>query len=137
MAKRKQPVWQLEDGTMETDAWKSLGGAALRLYLCLRAMNPDNKGTISVGCQEAGEMIGVTSAGANLAFHVLQARGFIVQSSVGNRRAGPSAYELSEGYRRWKKGSDFHVVKDPKKVEGHAKAQLYLRFPRQPAGADT
>ena len=114
---------------MSTDAWRALSPKAQMSYLWLRlewkGMQFNNNGRIQLSCRQAAEKLGVGANAAMVAFHELQAKGFIVVKEMGalgvkGMARGPK-YELTEIgvgtefprqlYLKWKAGADFEVVR--------------------------
>lgn len=119
-------------GLMEEPAWRALSTTAQALYPWLRlewkGPKGNNNGRICLSVRQAAKRLGVTPTTASLAFHDLQAKGFIVMHDfphLGVSGAAKSGtYELTEIempqgaqrggrrlYRDWRLGKDYPVHK--------------------------
>lgn len=115
--------------TMETAAWRALSSRAQNLYpwvkLEWRGPKANNNGKIQLSVRQAAAAIGCNPKTAALAFHDLQAKGFLVQTEQAHLGLSGSAksasYEITEIampqstaprhlYRDWKPGFDYPVV---------------------------
>jgi DNA-binding transcriptional MocR family regulator len=133
--------------TMEEPAWKALPPVAQALYPWLklewRGPKANNNGRISLSVRQAADALGVTPDTAARAFHELQAKGFLVQTSAAKLgiegEAKSSTYELTELsmpgknaehgrklYRDWRPNNDFPVQRaaanNPRGRNGKRKA---------------
>lgn len=113
---------------METDAWRALSSTAQALYPWLRlewkGPKANNNGKIVLSVRQAAKALGVSRNTAARAFHDLQAKGFIVMTSMPmlgvNGEAKAPSYELTElampfggnnagsrRYKKWRPGTDW------------------------------
>lgn len=70
---------------LRSPAWRSLGGAAVRVWLELHTrFNGSNNGSVRLSYAEAAEALGIGKATAQRAFQELVDRGFIVLETPGN-----------------------------------------------------
>ncbi|MDG1430996.1 MAG: helix-turn-helix domain-containing protein [Paracoccaceae bacterium] len=70
---------------LRSPAWRSLGGAAVRVWLELHTrFNGSNNGTVRLSYAEAAEALGIGKATAQRAFQNLQDKGFLVLEKEGN-----------------------------------------------------
>ncbi|UOM34866.1 helix-turn-helix domain-containing protein [Acuticoccus sp. I52.16.1] len=115
---------------MEEPAWRALSTTAQALYPWLklewRGKDYNNNGKIRLSTRQAAERLGVTQQTARLAFHDLQAKGFVIvteHARLGVEGVACSpAFELTELkmpasekqdgrklYRDWREGRDYPV----------------------------
>lgn len=72
-------------GLLKSQAWRSLSGAAVKVFLELHTrFNGGNNGRLHLSMNEAAEALGIGKATAQRAFQELQEKGFIVLSKPGN-----------------------------------------------------
>lgn len=70
---------------LKSDAWRSLSGAAVRLFLELHTrFNGSNNGKLRRSYAEAAEALGLGKATVQRAFRDLQDKGFLVLTCEGN-----------------------------------------------------
>lgn len=70
---------------LRSAAWRSLSGAAVKVFLELHArFNGSNNGTLRLSYAEAAEALGLGKATVQRAFADLQAKGFVVLVRKGN-----------------------------------------------------
>ena len=70
---------------LKSDAWRSLSGSAVRLWLELHTRyNGGNNGALSLSYAEAGETLGMGKATVQRAYAELVAKGFLVLEREGN-----------------------------------------------------
>lgn len=70
---------------LKSDAWRSLSGAAVKVFLELHTrFNGSNNGTVRLSYAEAVEALGMGKATVQRAFDDLQAKGFVVLARKGN-----------------------------------------------------
>ncbi|MCZ4258140.1 helix-turn-helix domain-containing protein [Sulfitobacter sp. G21635-S1] len=70
---------------LKSDAWRSLSGAAVRVYLELHTrFNGSNNGAVRLSYAEASKALGIGKATVQRAFDDLQAKGFLVLERGGN-----------------------------------------------------
>lgn len=70
---------------LKSPAWRSLSGAAVRVWLELHTrFNGSNNGSVRLSYAEAAEALGIGKATAQRAFQQLQDRGFLVLAREGN-----------------------------------------------------
>lgn len=126
---------QFEHGTyvkrnlMATEAWRALSPKAQILFIWLKfewkGAKYNNNGKIRLSCRQAAHRIGIGVNTAMIAFHELQAKGFIVVTCRGalgveGEARGPT-YELTDIglpnerprllFMRWEPGQDFEVIR--------------------------
>ena len=71
--------------TLKSKAWRSLSGAAVKVFLELHTrFNGGNNGKIRLSLNEAAEHLGIGKATAKRALDELQEKGFIVLTEAGN-----------------------------------------------------
>jgi hypothetical protein len=72
---------------LQSDAWRSLNGNAVRLWVELRGRyNGKNNGDLSVSHDEAVDLLAIGRATVGRAFGQLEDRGFIRKTRQGSRR---------------------------------------------------
>ena len=70
---------------LRSPAWRSLSGAAVRVWLELHTrFNGSNNGAVRLSYAEAADALGIGKATAQRAFRLLQDRGFLVLEKEGN-----------------------------------------------------
>lgn len=70
---------------LKSKAWRSLSGAAVKVYLELHTrFNGGNNGQLHLSMNEAAEALGIGKATVQRAFAELQNRGFLVLTNPGN-----------------------------------------------------
>lgn len=70
---------------LRSEAWRSLSGAAVRLWLELHTrFNGSNNGTLTLSYAEAGEVLGMGKATVQRAYKELVQNGFLVLEKEGN-----------------------------------------------------
>ncbi|MDB2369277.1 helix-turn-helix domain-containing protein [Octadecabacter sp.] len=70
---------------LKSDAWRSLSGAAVRVWLELHTRyNGGNNGTLTLSYAEAGEALGMGKATVQRAYAELVAKGFLALEREGN-----------------------------------------------------
>lgn len=70
---------------LKSDAWRSLSGSAVRVWLELHTRyNGANNGKLTLSYAEAGEVLGMGKATVQRAYAELVAKGFIVLEQEGN-----------------------------------------------------
>lgn len=70
---------------LRSDAWRSLSGAAVKLYFELSTrFRGGNNGKLHLSMNEATELLGLGKATVKRAYDELQAKGFIVLETPGN-----------------------------------------------------
>jgi hypothetical protein len=70
---------------LRSDAWRSLSGAAVKLYLELHTrFNGGNNGKLHLSMNEATELLGIGKATAKRAYDELMEKGFLVLETPGN-----------------------------------------------------
>jgi hypothetical protein len=70
---------------LKSDAWRSLSGSAVRLWLELHTRyNGGNNGALMLSYAEAGETLGMGKATVQRAYAELVAKGFLVLEREGN-----------------------------------------------------
>lgn len=70
---------------LKSDAWRSLSGAAVKLWLELHTrFNGGNNGKLILSYAEAGEALGIGKATINRAYAELVAKGFIALEKKGD-----------------------------------------------------
>lgn len=70
---------------LKSDAWRSLSGAAVKLFLELHTrFNGSNNGALRLSYAEAAEALGMGKATVQRAFRDLQDKGFVVLVRKGN-----------------------------------------------------
>lgn len=70
---------------LRSEAWRSLSGAAVRLWLELHTrFNGSNNGTLTLSYAEAGEALGMGKATVQRAYKELVEHGFLVLEKEGN-----------------------------------------------------
>ncbi|MCY1127696.1 helix-turn-helix domain-containing protein [Frigidibacter sp. RF13] len=70
---------------LKSEAWRSLSGAAVKLFLELHTRyNGGNNGKVRLSLNEATEALGLGKATIHRAYHELQGKGFIVLQTAGN-----------------------------------------------------
>ncbi|MDG1406611.1 MAG: helix-turn-helix domain-containing protein [Octadecabacter sp.] len=70
---------------LRSDAWRSLSGAAVRVWLELHTRyNGSNNGTLTLSFAEAGEALGMGKATVQRAYAELVGHGFLVLEQKGN-----------------------------------------------------
>lgn len=70
---------------LKSDAWRSLSGAAVKVFLELHTrFNGSNNGAVRLSYAEAAEALGLGKATVQRAFADLQAKGFIALTRQGN-----------------------------------------------------
>lgn len=132
--RRFEHFTQLLRSTMETDAWRALSPKAQALYPWLKLQwkgpKANNNGSIRFSARQAATAMGVNMKTAALAFHELQAKGFIVVRQAaclgGTGEAKSPLLELTEVampkgtretndgsklFKDWREGHDLPVVK--------------------------
>ncbi len=102
---------------VRSDAWRSLSGAAAKVYIELRARyNGANNGDLSLSYREAADYLGLGKTSVKRAFDELQGKGFIVKTSQGHwyeRKAAtwaatdkpvnhPSAAPATNAWKEWR-----------------------------------
>jgi hypothetical protein len=66
-------------------AWRSLSGSAVKVFLELRSrFNGGNNGDLSVSYTDAAKLLGLSKSTVSRAFRELEAKGFIVNTSPGS-----------------------------------------------------
>ena len=69
---------------VRADAWRSLGGAALKVFVELRGrFNGGNNGKLFLAYQEASDLLGLGRATIKRAFDELETKGFLVKTQQG------------------------------------------------------
>lgn len=69
---------------LRSEAWRSLSGAAVRLWLELHTrFNGSNNGTLTLSYAEAGELLGMGKATVKRAYRELVEHGFLVLEKEG------------------------------------------------------
>ena len=125
---RKRFVGITQD-MLEHPAYKALSSHAKVLYLYIKLdAYGDHNGRVSVTVRNAAECLNISKNTASLAFHDLQAKGFVelvefgtlgLEGSRSSPRYGiteiPIAPEVAPRatYNRWKAGQDFAIKKHP------------------------
>ena len=72
-------------GLLKSQAWRSLSGAAVKVFLELHTrFNGGNNGRLHLSMNEAAEALGIGKATAQRAFQELQEKGLIALSKPGN-----------------------------------------------------
>lgn len=72
-------------GLLKSQAWRSLSGAAVKLFLELHTrFNGGNNGKLHLSMKEASEALGIGKATAQRAFAELQDKGFLDLQTPGN-----------------------------------------------------
>lgn len=89
MSKGKRPqegqYVNLPYAQLKSNAWRSLSGAAVKVWLELHArFNGGNNGVLSLSMAEAAEALGMGKATVQRAFRELQDKGFIVLEKEGS-----------------------------------------------------
>lgn len=115
--------------TMDTPAWRALTPYAMALYPYLKRLaghSGGRNGTVACAVREAADYLGVSKTAAGDALHDLQAKGFLVVSTIGtlgvSGHGKASTFRLTEigtpveprptkEFLEWKPGSDFPVKK--------------------------
>lgn len=70
---------------LKSDAWRSLSGAAVKVFLELHTrFNGSNNGAVRLSYAEAAQTLGIGKATVKRAFDDLQKKGFIVLEREGN-----------------------------------------------------
>ena len=70
---------------LKSDAWRSLSGAAAKVFLELHTRyNGGNNGNVRLSMNEAADALGIGKASAQRAFKELEAKGFIALAKPGN-----------------------------------------------------
>ena len=70
---------------LKSDAWRSLSGSAVRLWLELHTRyNGGNNGSLTLSYAEAGELLGMGKATVQRAYGELVEKGFLVLEREGN-----------------------------------------------------
>lgn len=70
---------------LKSEAWRSLSGAAVKVFLELHTrFNGSNNGNVRLSYAEAAEALGMGKATVQRAFDDLQAKGFVVLERKGN-----------------------------------------------------
>lgn len=70
---------------LKSDAWRSLSGSAVKLWLELHTRyNGGNNGKLTLSYAEAGELLGMGKATVQRAYAELVAKGFLVLVREGN-----------------------------------------------------
>jgi len=76
----------------KSDAWRSLSGAAVKVYVELRSrFNGGNNGDLFLSFAEAGDLLGLGKSTVKRAFDELEAKRFIVKTSDGSFRGRRAA----------------------------------------------
>lgn len=110
---------------LKSDAWRSLSGAAVKLYLELHTkFNGGNNGKLILSFSEAGEVLGMGKATVQRAYSELTKKGFVVLEREGNwyqRRA--HEWRLTSKPMQTPKGklpptNDWRKFRKPKKNSG-------------------
>ena len=82
---RTPPFVMLEHRLIDSPAWVSLGGSAVKLLMLMaRRYNGSNNGQMHLGEREAAEVIGLSRNTVASAFAQLEAAGFIVAVERGH-----------------------------------------------------
>jgi len=69
---------------LRSDAWRSLSGAAVKVWLELYTRYNGKNGRLFMSLNEAAESLGMGKATVQRAYVELEAKGFIVKTRVGN-----------------------------------------------------
>ena len=70
---------------LKSDAWRSLSGPAVRLWLELHTRyNGSNNGTLTLSYAEAGDLLGMGKATVQRAYAELATKGFVALEREGN-----------------------------------------------------
>ncbi|MBO6864080.1 MAG: helix-turn-helix domain-containing protein [Alphaproteobacteria bacterium] len=70
---------------LQSDAWRSLSGPAVKVFLELRSrFNGGNNGRLHLSLDEAARLLGIGKATVQRAFNDLESRGFIRMNRRGN-----------------------------------------------------
>lgn len=104
--------------TIRSPAWRSLSGAAVKVWLELRARyDGGNNGTLSLSLDEAAWLLRIGKSTARRALDELAAKGFIVMTRKGawyGRKAtewrvtdrGCNGYLATRDWQHWRPGDD-------------------------------
>ena len=83
-SKRGPPFVPIPYEMAQSDAWRSLSGAAVKVYVELRSrFNGGNNGDLSVSMNEAKRLLHMGKATASRAFDELEEKGFIDKIRAG------------------------------------------------------
>lgn len=120
---------------LKSDAWRSLSGSAVRLWLELHTRyNGGNNGTLTLSFAEAGEVLGMGKATVQRAYADLVEKGFLVLEREGNwyhRRA--HEWRLTTKAMQKVKGKepatqDWRSYRSPKRKRGAVSEPSHLSF---------
>jgi hypothetical protein len=110
---------------LKSDAWRSLSGSAVRLWLELHTRyNGGNNGVLTLSYAEAGETLGMGKASVQRAYAELVAKGFLVLEREGNwyqRRAHEwrlTTKATEKGKRKVLATNDWRNYRPPKTKRG-------------------
>jgi DNA-binding transcriptional ArsR family regulator len=115
---------------LKSDAWRSLSGSAVRLWLELHTRyNGGNNGALTLSYAEAGELLGMGKATVQRSYAELVAKGFLTLEREGNwyrRRA--HEWRLTTKPMQKAKGKepashDWRNFRPPKKTERGSAAE--------------
>ena len=119
----------LKRGLMSCDAWKAISPKAQMIYIWLRlewkGSQFNNNGKIRLSYRQTANRLGICTNAAMGGFHELQAKGFILVTTLGalgvEGLARSPTYELTDIglpngrpknlFLKWKNGSDYPVVR--------------------------
>lgn len=122
-------------GQLKSDAWRSLSGAAVRLWLELHTRyNGGNNGALTLSYAEAGKALGMGKATVQRAYAELVAKGFLVLEREGNwysRRA--HEWRLTTKPTQTARGKipatqDWHKYRPPKTKHGAGSEPSHIRL---------
>jgi hypothetical protein len=110
---------------LKSDAWRSLSGSAVRLWLELHTRyNGGNNGNLRLSFAEAGELLGMGKATVQRAYAELVAKGFLVLEREGNwynRRAHEwrlTTKPMQGAKSKVSATQDWHSYRPPKTKRG-------------------
>ena len=76
--------WSVPYAMLQSPAWRSLGGSAVKVYLELRTrFNGRNNGQLSLSMDEAARLVRISKSSVKRALGELMAKGFIVETRKG------------------------------------------------------
>lgn len=83
-SKKSEQYFKLTHNMGRSDAWRSLSGAAIKVFVELRTrFNGYNNGDLSLSYREAANLLAMGKSSAARAFSELEDKGFIVKTSQG------------------------------------------------------
>ena len=134
---------------LKSNAWRSLSGSAVRLWLELHTRyNGGNNGALTLSYAEAGESLGMGKATVQRGYAELVAKGFLALEREGNwfqRRAHEwrlTTKPVEKGKGRVLATNDWRNYRPPKTKRGSGMEPSHLSFvpienPKAVHGSDT